>query len=688
MHWSEALARRVIEKKPDKECYVCATGISPSGSIHIGNFRDTATSYFVVKALRKLGKKAILLHSWDNFDRLRKIPVNVTKPGMENYIGCPYVDTPNPFEELDNNAKSYADYFQREFSQELTRFGIEPEYRFQAEMYRSGAYTEEILLALRERGRIFDIIDSFRTQDAQEGERENYFPVSIYCDKCGRDTTKIIEYDEEKAIARYTCKCGHTAEFDFHKDHNCKLSWKVDWAMRWRYEGVDFEPGGQDHASPSGSYQTSKIISKEIFGYEAPVFQGYGFIGLRGAAGKMSGSSGLNLTPKALLQVYQPEVILWLYSKNDPTHFFDFCFDDGILRQYNEFDRTLQNTRNGKGSDADKDILYNAEIENRNIYTVPMGWLVQFGSVVNFNPDVLEAVFKKLNTPYAKADFMERLELAKNWLELCSPESVNRLRNTRNWDYYNQMPESERKEVKILFENLSNNHYELDDLNTMLYAVPAQAAGVDINSLSAKEKKNLQAAFFKNIYQLLINKDRGPRLYWFLYALEPERYLALLDFSRPVTDEEKQENKNQSGQNIARKFGEEEADGQNNNLNNLKDFQVTVKPVKPEINIDAFRQMDIRVCEILKCQEIRKSHNCYKLTLDDGLDKRVIVSSIKHDYTPEELIGKKILVLANLEPARITGVNSDGMLLAAMDDNQKTAVIFVDSDIPNGAALC
>ena len=98
--------------------------------------------------------------------------------------------------------------------------------------------------------------------------------------------------------------------------------------------------------------------------------------------------------------------------------------------------------------------------------------------------------------------------------------------------------------------------------------------------------------------------------------------------------------------------------------------------------------MDIRVCEILKCQEIRKSHNCYKLTLDDGLDKRVIVSSIKHDYTPEELIGKKILVLANLEPARITGVNSDGMLLAAMDDNQKTAVIFVDSDIPNGAALC
>ncbi len=686
MHWSEALARQVIERNPNKERYVCATGISPSGSIHIGNFRDTATSYFVVKALRKLGKNAVLLHSWDNFDRLRKIPVNVTKPGMENYIGCPYVDTPNPFDDIDHNAKSYADYFQREFSEELTRFGIEPEYRFQAEMYRSGAYTEEILLALKERGRIFDILDSFRTQDAEEGERENYFPVSIYCDKCGRDTTKIIEYNETSAIARYACKCGHTAEFDFHKDHNCKLSWKVDWAMRWRYEGVDFEPGGQDHASPSGSYQTSKIISKEIFGYDAPVFQGYGFIGLRGAAGKMSGSTGLNLTPRALLQVYQPEVILWLYAKNDPTHFFDFCFDDGILRQYNEFDRMLQNARNGKGSEIEKDILYNAEITGREIHTVPMGWLVQFGSVVNFNPDVLEAVFNKLGTPYLKADFMERLTLAKNWLELCSPESVNRLRSARNWDYYNHISESEQKEIRILFENLSKNQYNLDDLNTMLYAVPAQAAGVDINSLTSKEKKASQSAFFRNVYQLLINKDRGPRLFWFLYALEPEQYLALLDFSRPLTDEERKET--QANQENQTKADRKPGSAERKSGTELKEFHVTVQPVKDQVDLDAFRKLDIRVCEILKCQEIRKSHNCYKLTLDDGLNKRVIVSSIKHDYTPEELIGKKILVLANLEPARITGVNSDGMLLAAMDDERNTQVIFVDSAIPNGTALC
>ena len=75
-------------------------------SIHIGNFRDIATSLFVVKALHRKGKKAKLLFSWDEFDRLRKVPVNVqkTKEGMEKYIGCPYVDVPNPFDTEEKKA--------------------------------------------------------------------------------------------------------------------------------------------------------------------------------------------------------------------------------------------------------------------------------------------------------------------------------------------------------------------------------------------------------------------------------------------------------------------------------------------------------------------------------------------------------------------------------------------------------
>ena len=71
------------------------------------------------------------------------------------------------------------------------------------------------------------------------------------------------------------------------------------------------------------------------------LFQGYEFIGIKGSTGKMSGSTGLNLTPDTLLKIYQPEIILWLYAKSEPNKAFDFCFDDGILRQYFEFDRQL-----------------------------------------------------------------------------------------------------------------------------------------------------------------------------------------------------------------------------------------------------------------------------------------------------------------------------------------------------------
>ena len=77
MHWAEKIADRIIKKNPDKEEYVCAAGISPSGSIHIGNFRDIATSLFVAKAIEKRGRRARPLLVGMSYDRFRKVPANV-----------------------------------------------------------------------------------------------------------------------------------------------------------------------------------------------------------------------------------------------------------------------------------------------------------------------------------------------------------------------------------------------------------------------------------------------------------------------------------------------------------------------------------------------------------------------------------------------------------------------------------
>ncbi len=685
MHWSEEIAQQLIDRNPDKAEYVCAAGISPSGSVHIGNFRDIATSLFVCKALEKKGKRARLLFSWDDFDRCRKIPANVQAAvgdAYDKYIGTPYVDIPDPWGCHEN----YAEHFKAEFTESMKKFGIEMDYRHQGHMYRSGAYTQDIIEALRKREEIFEILDSFKTKDTtkspeelaaeHDAEKAKYTPVSVFCPQCGTDFTTITHLSDDCTEADYVCRCGHEGHINFLENFNCKLGWKVDWPMRWRHEGVDFEPGGKDHAAPTGSYSNAKVISKEIFGYEPPLFQGYEFIGIKGLAGKMSSSSGLNLTPDTMLRLYEPEVILWLYSKTEPQKAFDFCFDDGILRQYFEFDKMLEEYRAGNASEFNASVMYNCLIPGREVETVPMGLLVQLGSIVDFNVPMLETVFGKIGTPYTAEQFAGRLDRAKYWLEQCAPEQVNRLRTTRNFEVYNTLTDEEKAEIAALHQYLSAGGYTLDELNAALYAIPKQVFGED---KPEKELKGLQGAFFKTVYRLLIDKERGPRLYLFLYAIDPARYVRLLDFSYEQTAEE-----------LAADTAAAEAEAAANAPAPERVFgdPDPVEPISTDmVSMDDFAKMDIRVCKIVKVQEIRKSHSCYKLTLNDGIGERVIVSSIKHDYTADELVGKKIIVLANLTPTRITGVTSNGMLLAATNNACGCQVIFVDERVPEGTRL-
>ena len=681
MHWSDEIALKIIERNPNKEEYVCAAGVSPSGSVHIGNFRDLATPLFVVKALKKQGKKARLIISWDEYDRCRKIPANVQAvvgSDYDKYIGCPYVDIPDPWGCHEN----YAAHFEDEFLKGIAPFGIELDCRYQAEMYRSGKYTKDIIESLQKRGEIFEILDSFKTKDASKSEDElrrehdeekaKYYPVSIFCPECHTDFTTITSLSEDCTEADYECRCGHKGHFNFLENFNCKLGWKIDWPMRWRYEQVDFEPGGKDHAAPTGSYNNSKIISKKIFNHEAPLFQGYEFIGIKGMTGKMSSSSGLNLTPDTLLKLYQPEVLLWLYAKTDPTKAFDICFDDGILRQYFEFDKMLTEVREGTASDISKDIIYNCSVDGREIATVPMSLLVQLGSVVNFNVPMLETVFEKIGMNYKEADFADRLDRAKFWLEQCAPDQVNKLRATRNFEVYNALNDDEKKTIELLHAYIAKGGYTLDELNSELYAIPKAVYGTE---LTDKELKGVQGTFFKNVYKLLIDKEKGPRLYLFLYAIESDKYVGLLDFSYPQTEAEIEAEK--PAEECCPEVKEEVVDRTPD----------PIQPVKEQIDIDDFAKLDLRVCRILKAEGVRKSHSCLKLTLDDGLGERVIMSSIKEEYTPEQLVGRKIIVIANLKPNRICNVNSQGMLLAATNNACGCQVIFVDDSVPAGTQI-
>ena len=674
MYWADKLADEVIRRNPDKEEYICAAGISPSGSVHIGNFRDIATSLFVCRALQKKGKKAKLLFSWDEFDRLRKVPKNVSdylgNNSFEQYIGYPYVDIPDPF----GKDESYAAHFEKEFMASVERFGIQMDYRYQAKEYRSGRYAEYVIFALKNRKKIFDILDRHRTQDAAEGERDNYYPVSVFCPHCHKDSTKIVSLSDDCTKAHYVCACGHEGDFDFTKDFNCKLQWKVDWPMRWKAEGVDFEPGGKDHASKNGSYDTAKDISREVFGYEPPLFQGYEFIGIKGSVGKMSGSSGLNMTPDFLLKLYPPELILWLYAKTEPLKAFDFCLSDEILRQYFEFGKMLDAYRSGKADENTKRIIENSLIDGRNFVTVPMSQLVDLGSVVDFNPEMMEKLFEKIGTPYKKEDFKELFERAKFWLRTCSPESEYVILEKRNWPYWRTMNEKERECVRQLKEYIEKRDYTLDSLQAELYAIPKRVypdKAEDKNAL-----KEVQSKFFKDVYNLTLARDKGPRLYLYLYAVDPGRYLKLLDFSLPESEDPDAREEAPA----AKEQPQEKAPAEDR-------YVSQAAPQKPLIEIDDFAKCDIRICKILSAKPMRKTNKLMKITLHDGAGERVIVSSIADQYEPEQLVGRKIAVLINLKPHKFGNEYSNGMLLASGNEDGTCRILFAADDAEIGSVV-
>ena len=105
------------------------------------------------------------------------------------------------------------------------------------------------------------------------------------------------------------------------------------------------------------------------------------------------------------------------------------------------------------------------------------------------------------------------------------------------------------------------------------------------------------------------------------------------------------------------------------------------------ITFDDFMKLDLRVAEIKACEDVPGADKLYKLTIDMG-QERTIVAGINLHYTKEELLGKKIAVVANLEPRKLRGIESHGMLLAASSEDKSSVVLLtLDRDITPGAKI-
>jgi lysyl-tRNA synthetase, class I len=160
--WAKQAADDIVKTFPNLDVYTFAAGISPSGTVHFGNFRDVMTSIPVIEELKKRGLKTRFVFSWDDYDRFRKVPANVPS-SFEKYIGLPLSAVPDP----EGKVESYARHFQIEFEEAMKALEIDMEYFYQTKEYQSGRYKESIIYAMDKREEIAKILLSLMSKKAK-----------------------------------------------------------------------------------------------------------------------------------------------------------------------------------------------------------------------------------------------------------------------------------------------------------------------------------------------------------------------------------------------------------------------------------------------------------------------------------------------------------------------------------------
>lgn len=527
-HWADQAAARTIAAHPDEPCYVVAAGITPSGVVHIGNFREVITVDLVARALRDRGVEVRFIYSWDDFDVFRKVPKDAPEQDMLTaHLGRSIADVPDPWGEHD----SYASHHIAAFERSLAPLGIQPEFIRQHARYRRGAYAEGIRKALEHAETIRRILnDARRANGARTLLDDTWLPLAGFCSACGRDDLDFA-WDGEWGVTTTCRACQHRAEVDLRSGGNLKLPWRVDWPMRWAVEKVAFEPGGKDHSSAGGSFDTAKDIVREIYGWTAPQYVGYDFVSIKGQGGKISSSRGGVVTVADCLEVYEPELLRWMFASYRPNTEFAISFDLDVIKIYEDYDRAVRLAYEADdGSSKDKKrqqarrALELSSIEPGRIEPgSPPPELIPFrhASTVlqTFDGDIERTVayFQQqgaLRRDRDRARFEQRCACVWRWIETYAPEDFRY--RIRREPVVRQVEGSARVALARLVEALQR-HPDADEA-TLTAALKQLAADAGL------ELKD----FYPLVYDLLLDRDRGPKLTSLLATMGAARALPLL----------------------------------------------------------------------------------------------------------------------------------------------------------------
>lgn len=509
-HWADLNAEKVIREKGEKPVYTCASGITPSGTVHIGNFREIISTDLVVRALRDRGKTVRFIYSWDDYDVFRKVPKNMPQPELlAQYLRMPITMVPDTL----GRAENYARGNEKDLEALLPLVGVEPEYLYQAERYTKSYYAEGIRHALNHRDEIRATLDAHRTEPLEAG----WWPVSVFCEKCYRDNTAIESWDGDWSLG-YSCPdCGNKEVLDLRTSKGAKLPWRIDWPMRWVKEGVDFEPAGKDHHSEGGSFDTARL-TVQVFGGTAPVTFQYDFLSIKGRGGKISSSSGEVIDLKDVLEVYTPEVTRYLFAGTRPNAEFAISFDLDVLKLYEDYDKCERiyygvqeaNEKEKAKQSRIYELSQVAKPEAEMPYQVTIRHLSTLLQTYDGDIGRTLASFPDLK-PGQTARLRQRAECAWRWVTQFAPEEFTFRLKADGTAATALTPEAARA-VKGLLAVIDAEMDSLDEkaLNDRIYAVAGEA-GID-----TKE-------FYKVMYQALVGKDQGPRLASFLKIIGKEK---------------------------------------------------------------------------------------------------------------------------------------------------------------------
>lgn len=487
--WADQIAERIIKEKGKKKEYVCASGITPSGTVHIGNFREIITTELVVRALQDKGKKVRFVYSWDDYDRFRKVPSNVPKE-YEKYLGMPLSEIPSPF----TKNQSYAQYFEKQLENSLEKVGIKPDFIYQNEMNKKCKYAELIKKALDKREEIRKILNKYRKEELSK----NWFPLNVYCEKCKKDNTTVLDFNGY--VVEYECECGYKGKIDIRKKGLVKLSWRIDWPMRWFYEGVDFEPGGIDHSVHGGSFTTARETVKEVFGGEPPIYVFYDWVKLKGGK-EFHSSTGNTLTLDDVEEIYEPEVLRYIFVATKPKTGFQISFDNDVIKIYEDYDVLEERYYSNKTDPREKRLYEMCQINIAKTKPERSGFrhlitLYQINKIHDLNK-------------YDKV----RIEKVKNWLDKYAGADMKFEVQKK---IITKLNSKEKQALILLRDALKKKKYTEESLFDEFYEICKNVGIANIE-------------FFKIAYKIIINKEKGPRLASLILNIGQDNIVKLLE---------------------------------------------------------------------------------------------------------------------------------------------------------------